>query len=323
MERFEYIMVKDMHLMFSFRNNIRKSGWEINIDKKINQMIEYCLDNDIKYIITTGDIFEKQKAKDWSFTQFQANKKRLQWIKDAGLTLISNAGNHDYFFGKESISGTVFGEMVNSQLIRYIGTNSKPIKINNVEIYGIDYHNDIDIILDSLHRISAIATSNITNIVIMHSNITDSPQKITDFTYKQLSEFNIDTICCGHWHLSPEKGAIQTINNTTFLNPWNMTRVVREYHTQLDEHKPSFIHGSVTRTGTTYTEIPFIITPFSETFNPVVLNFTNKESFNFFENIDLFKETDISDDDTTVLDTLAKNNNISEASLGLAKEMLL
>jgi len=331
---FNFIFVKDMHLMFNFRNNIRKPGWEKAIDSKLIQIINYMKANNINVLFTSGDVFEK--TKDWSFKQFQANKERLLWFKKAGIQIYSNMGNHDYANGHEDIKGTIFGEMQELGLINYIGTRTPSADFligdryehkNHVELYGIDHHQSIDKVLDELDRKSHF-NSGAFKILLMHSNITDEQTKLTDFTYEQLSKFNFDIICCGHWHLAPKGGAIQTVNNTVFLNPWNLTRVTREYHVKLDEHKPSFIHGSVIRVGDEFTtefkEIQLEILPFSEAFNTNIINMLQemgKEGFKFFEEIDLEQDEELNDDNI-LLGNIAEHYKISKKSIEIAKGLL-
>jgi len=330
-DSFDFIMVKDPHFMFGFRNAIRKHGWERDIDDKIDQIISYALDNKIENIFFTGDVFEKSKKKDWSFNQFQANKERLEKFKNAGLKIFSNAGNHDYFMGYENIKGTVFGEMQELDLINYVGTDTLPFRFpvgdDYIELLGIDHHQSIDKVLDELDRKSQF-NSEAFKILLMHSNITDEQTRLTDFTYEQLSKYNFDIICCGHWHLAPKGGAIQTIDGTTFLNPWNLTRVTREYHVKLDEHKPSFIHGSIVKVGdefaTEFKEIELVIKPFSEAFNIDIINMLQemgKENFKFFDEITLEQEED-ANDDFELLKSIAEHYDISENSIKIAKELL-
>jgi DNA repair exonuclease SbcCD nuclease subunit len=335
-ESFNFILIKDPHFMFGFRNNVRKHGWERDIDNKITQIIDYATTNDITNILFTGDIFEKSKKKDWSLNQLQQNKQRLKRFKTAGLTVYSNAGNHDYFDGRESIQGTAFGEMVELGLITYVGTDTESQSFlmgrnfkskNYVSLYGIDYHQSVDKILDNLEKISAQPDG--FKIVLMHSNITDRQTKLTDFTYNQLSSFNIDIIGCGHWHLAPEGGPVQTLNGTTFLNPWNLTRVTREYHVKLDEHKPQMIHGSIVKVGeefqTEFKEINLEVKPFSEAFNKDVINMLQelgKSNFSFFKEVELDKVDEEMDDDSKILATIAEANSISKRSIDIARELI-
>jgi hypothetical protein len=321
--------------MFGFRNNIRKHGWERAIDNKISQIIAYATENKIPRIIFTGDIFEKSKKKDWSFNQLQQNKARLMRFKLAGIDIYSNMGNHDYFDGHEDIKGTVFGEMVELGLIKYMGTDTEPYFFefeglpHKIALYGIDHHQSTDKILDKLERIKHTVFLKQTSVILtMHSNITDNQTRLTDFTYDQLSNYPIDIVNCGHWHLMPEDGSIQTVKKTTFLNPWNLTRVMRDYHVKLDDHKPSFIHVNIVPVGDSFDynfkEVQLECLPFSEAFNSDIINMLQelgKDGFKFFEEISLDQEEDLNDD-SSLLTSIASHYNISEDSIKIAKELL-
>ena len=340
---FNFLLVKDPHFMFGFRSGVRKHGWEKDIDAKIDQIIDYAVSNNIKYLFFTGDVFEKNKKKDWSFNQLQQNKNRLKRFKKNGIKVYSNMGNHDYFDGHETPEGTIFGEMVEAGLINYIGTGMPPVTVEITpaetfydekkyfNLYGIDHHQSIDKILDELGRISSDPGAGIpkgVKMVLMHSNITDKNIRLTDFTYDQLSLYNIDIVGCGHWHLMPECGPIAKVNDTYFLNPWNLTRVTRDYNVKLDEHRPAMIHGKVIPIGDEYSfefkEIPIKFKPFSEAFNTDVINLLQelgKSEFQFFEEIDLSQEDDLNDDNKLIV-SLAEIYDIPPRSVEIAKELL-
>jgi len=331
-DSFEYLVVKDPHFMFGFRNNVRKHGWEQAIDNKISQIIEYACSNNIKNIFFTGDVFEKSKKKDWSFNQLQQNKSRLLRFKNAGLDVYSNIGNHDYFDGSESTSDTVFGEMMDLGLLHYIGTGMAPVEFKTAagnhtcSLFGIDHHQDIDIIISDLDRIQNTPAE--VRIVLMHSNITDAKTRITDFTYDYLSAFDIDIINCGHWHLEPQGGSIQDLNDTYFLNPWNLTRVMRDYNVKLDEHKPSFIHASVVFVGDqpefNFKEVQLVVEPFSEAFNVDVIDILQelgKSNFKFFEDQSLDPDEELNDDQSLII-KIAEQYNIGERSVKIVKDLL-
>lgn len=330
-ESFNYLVIKDPHFMFGFRNNIRKHGWERHIDDKLSQIQNYALDNNIQNIFFTGDVFEKSKKKDWSLNQLLQNKDRLKKFKNLGLTVFSNMGNHDYFDGHEGKEGTAFGEMVDLDLIQHIGSNMPPIIFNlqdkRIGLFGIDYHQSITSVEDQLERISIYPDTDV-KIALMHSNVTDANTRLTDFTYNQLSEYNLDIINCGHWHLQPEGGGVQKVKNTHFLNPWNLTRVMRDYHVKLDEHIPSFIHCNIIFVADepvyTFKEIPLNVQPFSEAFNVDVINLLQelgKDGFNFFEEISLDQEEDMNDDGA-LLDSISEIHSVSDESITIAKGLL-
>ncbi len=324
---FEFILVKDPHFQYAFRNNIRLSGWEKDIDHKINQIISYMTDHSIKNLFFTGDVFDKSKRKDWSFSQFQANMERLRWFKDAGIKIYSNLGNHDLSNGgRESIEDTIFEMAVELGLLNYIGSGMDPIKfpVGNIDkdndgslgevlLFGVDYHLSPDKINYELQSINDFPRGlQSSKLVLMHSNITSNNTRLTDFTYEQLSGFDIDMIGCGHYHLVPEGGAIQSLNGTTFLNPFNLSRVARDYLVKMDEHRPEFIHTKITflpgvKPQEESKEIFLDVKKFSEAFS--------------IETIKLELEEDLSDDDK-LLENLARINQITEKSIKLAKELL-
>ena len=156
---FEFIFIKDPHFMYGFRNNIRRPGWEKVIDDKLDQIINYAKENNIKYIFFAGDVFEKNRKKDWSFNQLQQNKMRLKLFKKAGLEIYTNMGNHDYFDGRETIEDTVFGEMVEIGLLNYVGTSTGS-KIFNITDGCIPNEKTINISLsfDNLYSVNVDAT---------------------------------------------------------------------------------------------------------------------------------------------------------------------
>jgi hypothetical protein len=196
-----------------------------------------------------------------------------------------------------------------------------------IGLFGIDHHQNNDKVLDELERVSSYQDIDY-KVCLTHSNITSDKEIMTDFTYNHISKFNIDIINCGHWHLQPPEGAIQELNNTTFLNPWNLTRVSREYNVKLDEHIPSFIHASIIFIGdesqSKFIEIPLSIQPFSEAFNIDIINLLQelgKDGFEFFETIKLDQDEDMNDD-KVLLDSIAKSHEISKESIKIAKDLL-
>jgi len=196
-----------------------------------------------------------------------------------------------------------------------------------IDLYGIDNHQSIEKVLDEFARISSKKNPGV-KIVLTHSNITDSNTRLTDFTYNQLSKFDIDVIGCGHWHLSPTNGAIQSLNNTWFLNPWNLTRVARDYQVRLDEHRPEFIHASIIMVGNEpsleFKEVFLNVGKYSEVFRIDVIDLLHelgKTGFDFFKDIKLETDSDLNNDDM-LLETIAKSHEINQNSIKIAKELL-
>ena len=336
---FEYVFVKDMHLMYNFRNNIRQTGWEKAVDDKLRQIIDYMTVNKITNLFTAGDIFDK--TSDWSFKQFQANVERLRWFKKAGIKLYSNLGNHDMAQGRESVEGTIFKAAVDLDLLTYVGSGMEPIQFsidgeaNEVLLFGVDYHVSLGKVIDEVCRVSDYPrcqqSTKTCKLVLMHSNVTSEKSILSDLTYGQLADYDIDIFNLGHYHLVPSGGAIQKLKDSTFLNPWNLTRVSRDYHAKLDEHKPEFIHTKITfvkdqKPTVEAKEIFLKVGKFSETFNVDTINMLQelgKGKFAFFDDVGLdgMEKEEMSDDEV-LLQSIAKAKEISEDSIKIAKELL-
>jgi len=302
------LITKDEHLSLGFRSKFRKPGWEKDVFNKHLFIIEYMKKNNIKYKITTGDIFDKQRQ--WSFKQFLANKKILELYKENNLEILSIAGNHDMIDGRLDISESPFEEMVKQDLITYISIESFVFKEEGLpiaEVHGIDYRyiNDLYTKEDFFNEIRSLyyKTDNVDKILVIHQNVTPYKERVTEFTYDELSqvcnEKKIKYLICGHYHIGYPT---ETINGVTIINPWNLWRVVRDYSTRENEHTPEIVELDLT-TG----EINHIIVPhlkYEEAFDLKEIDFNKelkKDTFSFFSNLktdnDLLASSEKSDKD--------------------------
>lgn len=258
------ITIKDTHFRFGFDSpSSRSNSFEEDVDAKINFISDFCIANKIDYIVITGDVFDITSSKKWTLHHINENKKRLQKLKDAtGNPILSNAGNHDYIDGFETISkeewdkgethldNTPFGIYIQFGLIQYIGTifdfekdknnNSIPTFENDdIRIFGVDYTKSENL----LNILSNIKTDNKKyNISVIHENVADKIKGIeNNFVNLEYSSFqkykDINCWLMGHYHKGyPHK----TIDETLFINDWNLTRLMRSYYTLNNSHKPSF-----------------------------------------------------------------------------------
>jgi len=297
-------VVKDPHFMFGFKNNIRAPKWEQDILLKIEFIVDTLREKDIKYLLLTGDVFDKNKGSDWSFnlyiTQYEFIKK---YFHDKGIVLLSILGNHDMFNGYEGLEGTVFGKMVEDNLIEYLTDNPLILEDDSkkINIYGIDYSNNKDKILSKLNEINLLVDQvpgkENKKIVVLHSNVTPNNERVTDFTYEQLSNFsNIDMFILGHYHIGHE---ITRFNNTLFIDPWNLTRVVRDYDVKLNQHIPQLAILDFKNEDYQIIDIPH--KPYSEAFKIEAIEIIEKtKEFRFFDEVDfnkLLEEGELTDSD--------------------------
>jgi len=227
--------IKDPHLMFGFRNLLRNPGWEQDILLKLNFIKDTMIANQVSTLIISGDLMDKSKEQDWTFKQYRILKDHLFDIFISnGIELYSIQGNHDMFDGHADLNGTVFGELCKDGIIKHL----TKLTLNNFNIYGIDYHNEKDLIKDKFKEIISGDTSGNIPIICSHTNISPNENQLVDFTYNELSNLGNCIHLCGHYHLGfkPCK-----INNSVFINPYNLTRVARDYQVKMDEHIPELV----------------------------------------------------------------------------------
>lgn len=286
--------------MFGFRNLIRKPGWENDVILKLETIKNLMIERGCTILLFSGDMLDRSKSKEWSFKLYLKVLEVLTKIfVENGINIYSIQGNHDMLDGNESVEGSVFGKLVEDGIIHHITTN--PLVLNlqdeatgkrvDVSIQGLDYTEVKENIQSGMERInSSTLNTEMINCMMTHTNITPNETQVSDFTYKHLSETypNIDIHFCGHYHLGfePDK-----VNNTTFINPWNLTRVIRDYNSRMELHTPevtfiNFIKYSKDAEPEEFTEV--IQLPhksFSEAFREEVINLLEESDngFKFFK----------------------------------------
>jgi DNA repair exonuclease SbcCD nuclease subunit len=321
----KFISLKDPHLSLGFQNRIR-IDYQRDILQKLDFLKSYISTNKIDGIIFTGDITDSNYDRKWSFRQYVKNKRAFQSLKVNENTLImSPVGNHDMFNGVEDSYDTVFDELVKESVIVNITDTPKvfePVNSNSnlkVKVYGVNYSNNKETIKDALRAINldSFLNTKYYKIVVVHNNLTPDTEPLTEFRYDELAdEFpNINMFIAGHYHIGfPTK----KVKDTIFINNWNLTRVVRDYHVTLDKHSPEFeeiiFDDDLNLISTKTIKIP--IRPFEETFIPNIENVIKKskqEIFEFF-NID-FEEIITKQSDMEIMEQFEYEPEIVQLAL--------
>jgi DNA repair exonuclease SbcCD nuclease subunit len=246
-------------------------------------------DNGIRILIMSGDVFDRSNRSDWSFNKWLKHKSILLniFVRE-GIEIYSVQGNHDMFDGKDEINDTVFGEMIEKGIIKHLTAHPLEFQtaVGIIKIHGMDY----SFTKDKQKRKFQLLNENSKDYIslcVSHTNISPNEDHLVDFTYLELSENfpNIDVHLCGHYHLGYES---TILNDVTFINPWNMTRVIREYQVRMDNHTPEVVLLDLDRYNSDnidwvqHVEIPHL--PFHEAFNEEVISVLKEnQKFKFFE----------------------------------------
>ena len=346
-----FISLKDPHMNFGFANRIRYNH-QADLTSKLEFVQNWCITNNIKDVILTGDVSDTNEEAKWSFNQYVLNKNELVKFREKGIQLWSVAGNHDMFNGMVKTNDTVFGEFVKEGVLKHLtkepffkvygGTNSSG-GTDGVVIFGVDYAKHKEQVEACLKGINDYKLNGQTlKIVVFHSHCTPAEIAVTDFTYNSLVETypDIDIFICGHYHggfpttVIPKKdipqnnGAYKT--NSLIINNWSFQRVVRDYYNELDVHTPEF---ELVKIGWSVPLKDFIVErqtikvpckTYAETFKPKVvelLKLTKKEQFDFFEKIN-FEEIPTGNDDLETISKLSAKEGYSPEVVTLAIQYL-
>jgi len=307
------IFIKDPHLLYGFNQpNNRKETFFDEINNKWNYITNYYINNNIDYIIITGDLLDKMKSLQWTFKSFLKIRKFLENIKEKiGKPIYSIRGNHDELDGINSNKNSVFGNLIDLGLIKYFGEENNDNCINiflndkTIGIYGFDWE------------------------LVLHTAVVDIENGKEHFDcvgYDYLIKTNpkIDMWVLGHYH----KGYPSLMyNNKYFINSWNLTRLSRDYYVLNDEHTPEFVHVSFNIINDKIVpsikniKVPFL--PFKEAFKEDTKEISDimVDEFKFFTKLEEKVESNF--DEFLKLQELKENKQISDKVFKIIKENLI
>lgn len=270
------IVIKDPHFKFGFRVAHRYS-FEQDIEDKLQQILEYKDEHLVDSLIIPGDIFDESYENKWTFSHYARNIQILEPFFKKFKNVYTIPGNHDYFNGFESEikrgdnniieKTTMYGEFVRQGIFTNVSFPNV-VHVDNVVITGVKYSSDLNKISSQLQKINDQYQDKFV-IVMLHQNVTPKPVKnITEFSYNGLASkyHNINVFCLGHYHIGYKT---QKINNTLFINPWNLTRVTRDYEVKIDKHVPSFTHITIDdNLNVQHTDVALQVKSFDTAFKP-------------------------------------------------------
>lgn len=241
----KYLIIKDAHFRFGFPHpRGRTEDFEQQIMDKVNQVIEIGKARNIKNLIFTGDTTDVKTPSSWGLDKTHANTRVFKLLAEQ-FSIYDICGNHSLPHSSIDHKGESFQQLLIDNNLIHDLTN--PITTGDYILYGIDYTQDKQAVLNAIHTMDSKAgTEHKFAICVIHEHLVPSDKDLLPFghcfTYQQITKDlkNHKAIIAGHLH----KGyPAQTVTNNlkqkiTIINQWNFTRLARDYYALNAEHTP-------------------------------------------------------------------------------------
>ena len=134
-----FVAILDIH--FGKKCNIRLDNTEDVIEKKLNEVLEYCLNNDVKVVILAGDVFENCSIDRKTFMRAYSI---FNEFKKNGVYVFTIYGNHDeYRYNPKYRKETPLNDLKDLEVITIINSEDsiEIVDYNYItyNIYGFPY----------------------------------------------------------------------------------------------------------------------------------------------------------------------------------------
>lgn len=202
------LFVGDPHFDSSTPLSRLDSYRKLTLDK-LSDILEISINNNVKYVIMTGDVFDKL---DQSLSYIHDLLTITNLFKDNNIEILSVIGNHDLKYNNMAYFDTTpLNLLFKVDAIKHLDTLS--LSEFNTIIYGIDFNDlDKDITVDNKYY----------NVLVAHYALENTvPNESLDNT--KVQQFNL--VVSGHDH---KDYPMKQIGNTTVLRPGSMTRRTRD-----------------------------------------------------------------------------------------------
>lgn len=172
--------------------------------KGICDMRDYCLDNGIKHILFSGDLFHKRA--NIEVTVFNAVHKVLKTFKEKGITVHILAGNHDQVDSSQIPASAIYS----LRDIAHVIENPEYFLITEeneeLEVVAVPYSKDKNFILNSIKSFREKCTDSKSAVLLTHlgisGGVTGSGMYVMsdEYNLKELSPELWKYIVLGHYH---------------------------------------------------------------------------------------------------------------------------
>jgi len=180
----KFIHAADLHIgsPFAYLDADKREKRSKELTDSFSRLVRYAKENDIKCILLSGDIFDKddvlKSEKEYFYSIIKENSQ---------INFFYLRGNHDLNnqYSRSDISNLY---LFTEEWKTYVFDD---VTISGLEINSTNYLNFYDKLLLDSHKF---------NIVMLHGQINNSISKIIDIDIRKLSSKNIDYLALGHVH---------------------------------------------------------------------------------------------------------------------------
>lgn len=205
------------------------------------QIVPYMIDNGIKYILQTGDLFHNRITMDINFfDKFCA--EFIEYLAEKDITLITFLGNHDIYFKSTRNSNlSKYLEKMYSNVILF--QEQDTILINDKKVLLVPWlleNESINYIDEEI----IIGHFEIKSFMLSRGSF-DEKSKLTSDLFSKYS--NLKKVYSGHYHINQEKDLIHYVGTPYQINWGDFGNNCGFYHfngveAKFIENKSSYKH---------------------------------------------------------------------------------
>lgn len=198
----------------------RRDNYYETMLNKMNEVIDYCNNNHVDYLLHGGDLFDRPDV------SYGVLRDVAILLKKLSVPMYIIAGNHDIFAQNVVTLGrTALGILNETGLVNLIPNESKIIlkeKNFNVQLTGTSFSYDLD--MEDKRGYLVQEKGSDLSLHIVHGMLMDKPflSEVPHTTIDQIMNTKADITLSGHYHSG---FGIKKINEKYFINPGALARV--------------------------------------------------------------------------------------------------
>jgi DNA repair exonuclease SbcCD nuclease subunit len=295
-------VIKDPHFRLGFKSPISREQeeFDFSIKSKVKQIATLALKEGVDVIVISGDIFDIKETSRYVVKQLKPIGEQLDILKKATKQkmIITVAGNHDLPHSSRSLKSESVYDYFQS-LGKIVSVHKSEIRFNTkkdtVVFSGLDFTSKLTELYKEMKEYDNNILEKATRVFLLHEHLLPNKDFNKDrflgnkMSYKRvLKEFkNIDVFVAGHYHKGYKP---YHDSNRWVVNPYNMTRLARDYYVVNGEHIPTVNLVKVKKGKIEVEEYPLEVVDFSKAIKSEVLEKEIQDSLNlkdFIEKLDL------------------------------------